>query len=158
MSLKSSGPRFFFVGRIYATNSSSLIDSEHFRLFISLWVHFSHLFLRRQVVHFFQDVKFIDIELFVVFPYQSFNLCGVYSDGNSKFFVHAHTMQKLPGQELNLCHCSDNARSLTCWATRELLILVIFDYSLSWSVWRVFSPQFYWFFFQRQFWSLFKCF
>ena len=43
------------------------------------------------------------------------------------FFSHAYSMWKILGQGLNLnhsnnlCHCSDNARSLTHWATRELL-------------------------------------
>ena len=32
----------------------------------------------------------------------------------------AHSIQKFLGQVLNPGHSSDNARSLTCWATREL--------------------------------------
>ena len=35
-------------------------------------------------------------------------------------FGCAHNMQKFWGQESNLSHSSDNARSLTHWATREL--------------------------------------
>ena len=42
-------------------------------------------------------------------------------------------MRKFPGQQLNPCHSSelshsgDNARSLTCWTTRELPLLTIFN-------------------------------
>ena len=36
------------------------------------------------------------------------------------FFGHACTMGKFPGQGSNLRHSSDNVRSSTCWATREL--------------------------------------
>ena len=37
------------------------------------------------------------------------------------FFGLTHSKWTFPGQGLNLCHGSDNARSLTHWATRELL-------------------------------------
>ena len=30
-------------------------------------------------------------------------------------------MKKFPGQVSNLCHSSDKARSLTCWATKEIV-------------------------------------
>ena len=35
------------------------------------------------------------------------------------FLFFCCSMQKFPGQGSNLCHSSDNARFLTCWATRE---------------------------------------
>ena len=47
-------------------------------------------------------------------------------------FGHAQGMQKFPGQGSNPCHSSnpshssDNPRSLTCYATRELLICLFF--------------------------------
>ena len=41
-------------------------------------------------------------------------------------FGHAYSIQKFPGQGLNPCHSNDNAKSLTCWATRELLHSIIF--------------------------------
>ena len=41
-------------------------------------------------------------------------------------FGCACSMQKVPGQGSNLCCSSDNTRSLTCWATRELLFFFFF--------------------------------
>ena len=41
-------------------------------------------------------------------------------------FGCAQGMWKFLGQGLNLCHRSDHARSLTCWATRELPNLFTF--------------------------------
>lgn len=40
----------------------------------------------------------------------------------------AHSMWKLPGQGLNLHHCSDNAGSLTHYATREFSLLFFHIY------------------------------
>ena len=34
--------------------------------------------------------------------------------------IYIYGMQKFPGQGVNLSHSSDNARSLTCWATRQV--------------------------------------
>ena len=48
------------------------------------------------------------------------------------FFGCAWGVWKFPGHRLNLCHssdpscCSDNTRSLTSWATRELPFLCLF--------------------------------
>ena len=42
-------------------------------------------------------------------------------------FGCAHRMRKFLGQGMNLCHSSDNARSLTHQATRELLHFVFKD-------------------------------
>ena len=39
-------------------------------------------------------------------------------------------MWKCSGQGSNPCHSSDNARPLTCWATRELLWFTIFLWNL----------------------------
>jgi len=36
-------------------------------------------------------------------------------------FGHVLSIWKFRGQRSNPCHSSDNARSLTCWATREFL-------------------------------------
>ena len=52
------------------------------------------------------------------------------------FFCHAHGMCKFPGQGMNLhhssnqSHCSDNARSLTCCATGELLEIFFFKWTV----------------------------
>ena len=40
------------------------------------------------------------------------NMC-LLSSSVFPFFCHAHVIWKLPGQGLNLCHSSDNTRSLT---------------------------------------------
>ena len=42
---------------------------------------------------------------------------------NFYFFGCACSMWKFPGQGSNLCHSSDNIRSLTHWATREIPVL-----------------------------------
>ena len=56
------------------------------------------------------------------------------------FFDHAHGMQKFAGQRQNLLHsnnpshCSDKARSLTCYVTRELpeiFVSVLWDFLFS---------------------------
>ena len=58
----------------------------------------------------------------------SYYLCGTYSSSALLkwyyffFFGCAQGMWKFLGQGLNLSHSSDNARSLTCWASRELWI------------------------------------
>ena len=39
---------------------------------------------------------------------------------SKNFFGHTHGMWKLPGQQSNPRHSSDNTRSLTYWATSEL--------------------------------------
>ena len=50
------------------------------------------------------------------------------------FFGHAHSMHKFLGKGLNpnhrsnQSHSNDNAGSLTCWATRELLKLILYTY------------------------------
>ena len=52
----------------------------------------------------------------------------------SRFFFFLLSRQKFPGQVANLCHSSnlgyssDNAGSLPCWATRELLPKYCFCY------------------------------
>ena len=43
------------------------------------------------------------------------------------FFGHTCSMQKFPSQKLNACHRGDNAGSLTCWTTRELLIHLLYS-------------------------------
>ena len=47
------------------------------------------------------------------------------------FFGHACSTWKFPGQESNLCHSSDNTRSLIHQATRELHSMLLFTYTLS---------------------------
>ena len=47
------------------------------------------------------------------------------------FFGYAHGMQKFPGQGSNSSYSIDNARSLTCWAIRELLFYFNFFVSES---------------------------
>ena len=46
-------------------------------------------------------------------------------------YCHTHVMWKFPGQESNLCHSSDNTRSLTLWATMEPPPRIYFRISLS---------------------------
>ena len=42
------------------------------------------------------------------------------------FIGHAHGMKKFLSQTSNPYHNNDNARSLTCWATRELPFILVF--------------------------------
>ena len=53
-------------------------------------------------------------------------MAASYSGSIFNFFFFGHTcgMQKLLGQRSNPCYSSDNAGSLTCCTTRELLFLI----------------------------------
>ena len=73
--------------------------------------------------------------------FHSFSLYILRWNQNAKYFHffswgdHVHGRKKLPSQGPNpghsndLNHSSDEARSLTCWATRELQIFIIFAFS-----------------------------
>ena len=51
------------------------------------------------------------------------------------FFLYTCGMQKFKGQGSNLSHSSDNARFLTCWATRKLLNEIFYIHFFMWSLW-----------------------
>ena len=98
----------------------------------------------KELVHFMQVIKFVCVELFIL--YYPFNVHKICSDFTSFIFFWPHLQHvKFPGQVSNLCHsseprcCSGYVRSLTHCGARELpplfLILAIYVFSVFYLDW-----------------------
>ena len=85
-------PSAFCFGRLLIIDSISLLDRTIQIVYcLFLLVFFWPIVSFKELIHFIWVIEYVGIELFIIFLYYSFNICGIYSNSSS-FISHINNL------------------------------------------------------------------